>query len=243
MHLIPRIIAHRGASGHAPENTLAAMQKAKALGVEWVEFDVMLSSCGTPIIIHDETLKRTTQVRSRVAQHSYQQLARLDAGSWFSAEYKNERIPTLEQMLLCLRKLQLRAVVEIKPLKGEELVTARLCYRLLQQLWPERLSETLLASFSSLSLQALRELSSDQPLGYAMHRWDKHWHADVAKYNCATIHVNQRILTNKRLQQLKTSHCPILAYTVNRAKRAKKLFSWGLDGVFTDYPERIQAVL
>ena len=101
------IIAHRGASAEAPENTLAAFRRAIELGADGVEFDVRLAADGVPVVIHDATLKRTAGIDRRVADITSAELARLDVGSWFNRHhghladeaYALERIPTLERVL------------------------------------------------------------------------------------------------------------------------------------------------
>ncbi|MCC7269211.1 MAG: glycerophosphodiester phosphodiesterase, partial [Rhodocyclaceae bacterium] len=90
----PRLIAHRCGGALAPENTLAGLRKAFELGYRAVEFDVMLSGDGTPVLIHDETLERTTDGRGRVADTSDAELARLDAGSWRGAQFAGEPLPS-----------------------------------------------------------------------------------------------------------------------------------------------------
>src|SRR5688572_22496951 len=91
----PRVIAHRGASAYAPENTMAAFSRAHALGAQWIEFDVWLAACGEVVVLHDETLARTTNGYGRVTDFSYAALQPLDAGSWFGHQFRQEKILTL----------------------------------------------------------------------------------------------------------------------------------------------------
>src|SRR5262245_50973415 len=121
---LPLIIGHRGACGHAPENTLASLKKAHELGVLWVEFDVMLAGCGEPIIMHDTRLDRTTDQQGYVNEFTYQQIASFDAGGWFSEAYRGERVPTSKEFIHHLQQRQMSAVVEIKPYPGQEQLTA-----------------------------------------------------------------------------------------------------------------------
>jgi len=111
----PPVIAHRGGSAYAPENTLSAFTKAAQLGMQWVEFDVMLAACGTPIVFHDDLLDRTTNATGEVGVHAYTYLQTLDAGAWFNSKFSGERIPTLAQVLQFLKDVKLCANVEIKP--------------------------------------------------------------------------------------------------------------------------------
>ena len=92
---IPRVVGHRGAAGHAPENTLAGLRKAVELGATWVEFDVVLTGDGVPVLLHDDTLERTTNGRGSIAETALADVRSLDAGSWFSERFAGERVPTL----------------------------------------------------------------------------------------------------------------------------------------------------
>jgi glycerophosphoryl diester phosphodiesterase len=113
-----RIVSHRGWSGKAPENTLAAMELALAEpAIDMIEFDVHLSKDGVPVIIHDHTLDRTTNGKGAVKEHTLEQLRQFDAGAWFSPEFAGERIPTLEEVLQ-LTKGRCKLAVELKTKAG-----------------------------------------------------------------------------------------------------------------------------
>jgi len=116
----PRILAHRGGGTLAPENTLGAIRLGAEMGFKGVEFDVMLAGDGTPVLMHDRTLKRTTRARGEVAHTSYAELARLDAGSWHGKGWHGERIPRFEDAAHLCRSLGLWVNVEIKPAYGFE---------------------------------------------------------------------------------------------------------------------------
>lgn len=108
------IVAHRGWSGKAPENTIAAFELALAdSAIDMIEFDVHVTKDGVPVVIHDSTLERTTNGKGTIKEHTFEQLRQLDAGTWFSPEFKGERIPSLEEVLL-LSKGRCRLAVELK---------------------------------------------------------------------------------------------------------------------------------
>lgn len=111
--VLPPVIGHRGAAGHAPENTLASLEKAAALGVRWVEFDVKLTADAMVILFHDETLSRTTDGKGALADKKWADLRPLDAGGWFGPEFAGEHVPSLEEAVAALARLGLGAVVEI----------------------------------------------------------------------------------------------------------------------------------
>src|SRR3984885_3778804 len=109
------LIAHRGASGHAPENTLAAFKKAVTLGATFIETDLQLTKDARLVAIHDETVNRTTNGHGAVHDLSLYDLRKLDAGSWFGSEYAGERIPTLEEILEFSKKNDVVFYLELKP--------------------------------------------------------------------------------------------------------------------------------
>lgn len=233
---LPKLIAHRGASAYVPENTLAAVRKAHALGAKWIEFDVMLSGCGEAIIIHDSTLKRTTNGHGRVGKMPYADIIKLDAGSWFAPQFAGEKVPTLIEFLHCAAELKLGINVEIKPTRGMEQVTAQKALELLQNHWPAELP-LLVSSGSALSLKTLRTLDKNVSLGFILHHWGKAWKKILKQYNCISLHVNHQILAPTKVAKIKQIVPHVLAYTVNNSQRAQELFEWGVDAVFTDYPD------
>jgi glycerophosphoryl diester phosphodiesterase len=107
------LIAHRGASGHAPENTLIAVRRAMEMRAEMVEVDILLSKDGIPVLLHDPSLDRTTNGTGFVTDYTLEELKRLDAGSWFGEQFVGERIPTVDELLeFCKGKMALN--LEIK---------------------------------------------------------------------------------------------------------------------------------
>ena len=126
MSRLPRVIAHRGLSARAPENTLAAFRAAAGAGVPWVECDVQLTADGHAVLLHDETLDRTTDGTGRLADTPLAGLRGLDAGGWFDAAFAGESIPALSEALDLLAALGLGVNLEIKsgPGRGPEAARA-----------------------------------------------------------------------------------------------------------------------
>lgn len=236
---LPRIIAHRGASAWAPENTLAAFRKAAAIGARWVEFDVMLSACGEAIVIHDDTLERTTNGQGYVANYSYAQLQRLDSGAWFSDAYQGEKIPALTDVLLLLQQESLAANLEIKPSINIEYATVKKIMEQVKTLWTMQQLPLLISSFSRTILKQVRSISRESLLAFLMHEWQADWQACCDELNCVSVHVNHVILTPDKVTEIKNAKRLVLAYTVDNVLRAQELFSWGVDAVFSNCPEEI----
>ncbi len=158
------IIAHRGFSAIAPENTLAAFDLAIEAGADSIELDLRLSGDGVPVVIHDETLKRTTRMRGLVSQTPWQQLRTLDAGGWFDEAFAGEGIPTLAETLDAVWQLPKSLYLDVKPHPTwtDDRISTTL--RLLgERGWLDR---CYVCSFDTHLLQRFREQSTEVHLGY-----------------------------------------------------------------------------
>lgn len=239
---LPSVIGHRGAASHAPENTLAGIRKAAALGVRMIEVDAKLTSDGVPILMHDDALDRTTSGFGPVREKSLAAIRTLDAGSWFGDGFADEPVPTLAEALdLCL-SLGLAVNLEIKPCKGRERETAEASLAAARDIWPSDRPPPLISSFARASLVAALELAPDWPRGYLFDRRPKNWRAEIEALEPSTLNTAHKRLTAKIAAELKATGFPLLAYTVNDPKRARELFEMGVDGVFSDAPDVILAV-
>lgn len=235
----PPVIAHRGASHLAPENTMAAFIKAAQLGAKWVEFDVMLAASGEAIIFHDETLSRTTNGKGMVAESTFTKLSTLDAGGWFAPQYSGERIPLLKDVLQFLKEMNMAAVVEIKPLVGEEEQTVLRTLEAVDALFKERDSSILFSSFSLPSLKYLRQRSHHCQIGLLLDEWEPGWEQKCLNLKCVSVHVNEAILTQEKANKIKEMGMKLCAYTVNDLSRASELYAIGVDALFTDVPDQL----
>jgi len=230
----PRVVGHRGGGVLAPENTLAGIRKAAAMGCGAVEFDVMLSADKVPLLIHDETLDRTTSGRGAVAATPYAELASLDAGAWFGPEYRGERVPSLEQAGKLCVELGLWANVEIKPARGLERETAAAAANLALKLWHGASPAPLLSSFQPVSLETARAAAPQLDRGYLTDRIGSGWDEAARALGCASVHCNCKYLTEAQANEVRAGGYWLLCYTVNDPEIARRLFSWGTDAIFTD---------
>jgi glycerophosphoryl diester phosphodiesterase len=237
----PRIIAHRGASHDAPENTMAALEKAAQLGATWVEFDVMRTQDGEAIVFHDDQLDRTTNGRGAVADTSYATIATLDAGAWFSPQYAGEKIPTFASYIQKAAALGLGINVEIKPTEGQAQKTAQAIVAILQKYWPSRAPAPLISSFSVEALITACALDASLQLGLLLDEWTAGWQDIVQQLSCISIHVaHSLLLDDKQVKNIKTYAPYLCAYTVDDRKRAADLFAMGVDAVFTNRPNLLK---
>lgn len=237
MFLHQQVIGHRGASAYAPENTFAAFEKAKALGCQMIEFDVMLSADGDALVFHDDTLNRTTNGRGVFAQYDAAYLTSLDAGRWFSRKFSGEKIPTLAEVLVWLQVADMTANIEIKPCPGfmEETTVAVLTQ--LSQHWSPDKALPLVSSFDHDALKLCRSIAPEMPLGVLFDKWQENWLLIATELAAYSVHANRRCLTKARVAEIQQNGYKVCAYTVNRKRQAMKLFDWGVDAIFSDYPD------
>lgn len=243
MLVLPKVIGHRGAKAYAPENTLASINVAADLGIEWVELDVKLTSDGTAIIFHDDELDRCTDMSGLVAQTDWQTISELDAGTWFSESFMHERIPTLEQALDTILARNLGVNLEIKPCPGREVETAEVMLDIASRIWPDDRPPPLISSFSQVSLEVALDMIQEWPRGMLMEEHLKNW-KELADYlQAATINIDGRKAGREEIEDYIDSRRPVMAYTINDPLLAQKLIRWGVDSVFSDNPDTIREAL
>lgn len=235
----PKIVAHRGGGRLAPENTLAAIRLGAALGFRGVEFDVMLAGDGTPVLMHDETLARTTGARGEVARTPYARLAELDAGAWRGRKWRGERIPTFEQAARLCRELGLWANVEIKPAAGYERRTGEAVALAARELWRGAALPPVLSSFSPVSLAAARTAAPELPRGLLVGHIPERWREAMQDLECIALHCNYRALKPDVAEAVRDADYGLLCWTVNDRRTAHRLLGWGVNCLVTDALERI----
>ncbi len=235
----PRVIGHRGAALAAPENTLAGFCMAAAVNVTWVEFDVRLTRDGHCILLHDDTLDRTTNGNGPAAALTFEEIRRLDAGGWFGTDFVGQPVPSLEETIDLLNKLDMGAVVELKPAPGAEAATGRAAAALLAERWPARLPPPVVSSFKPAALAAARDVAPHLARALLVGAVPRDWRRQAEALGCTMLHCDQRRLDAPTVGAVKAAGFPLFAYTVNLPKRAQELFSWGTDAVFSDCPDRV----
>ncbi len=239
---LPPVIGHRGAAGRAPENTLAGLRLAKALGCRWVEFDVRLTGDGALVLCHDPRIERTTGGSGPVSGQTLAAIRKQDAGSWFAPRFAGERVPTLEEALRLCAELGLGANIELKADRGRDYATAAAVAAALARL-DGAPPPVLASSFLPASLAALRRLAAGVPRGILFRLVPRNW-AEIARLlGCAAIGADHRRLLPRRIADIRAAGYPLMAYTVNDPARARLLFEWGVTSVFSDAPDIILAAV
>jgi glycerophosphoryl diester phosphodiesterase len=219
----PRIIAHRCGGALAPENTLIGLEAAARLGCRAVEFDVMLTSDREPILIHDETLERTTRCTGRVAD---QTLAQIRACA--------PEVPTLAEAIGACRRLGLWANVELKPAIGHEEETGAIVGAWLAVHWA---GNGVVSSFSAKSALAARRFLPDAAFAILFEALPGDWQAQCASLGAAAVHLDADRVDAATATCLRESGLAWACYTVNDRANAKRLFELGCAAVFSDRPD------
>jgi glycerophosphoryl diester phosphodiesterase len=187
----------------------------------------MLSGDGTPVLIHDETLERTTNGAGRVCKTPDSLLFSLDAG-------KGERIPRFAEAAALCRELGLLANVEIKPAAGHELTTAEVVAQATADLWRGAAVQPLLSSFSLAALEVARDVAPEISRGVLFEAPPAGWLAELRRLRAISLHCDADLLRDEVLAEARAHAIPVLCYTVNAPEQAEMLFARGVSGLFTD---------
>lgn len=233
----PMIFAHRGASAHAPENTIAAFQLAVQQGADGIELDVTLCANGRVVVIHDETVDRTTLGSGRVREMFLHELRCLDAGSHFDVAFRGEPIPTLEQVFdavghktfINIELKNLRSPFDNLPDKVAALVRRH-----------NVAGRVLFSSFIPWSLRRIRRLLPEVPVGLLAYRglagaWARGW-LGQALVPYQSLHIYLEDVNERLIERVHEEDRKAFVFTVNQASDMFRLFDMGVDGIFTDDP-------
>lgn len=240
--MLPRVIGHRGAALHAPENTLAGLREAARQGCRWVEIDVRLTADGGLVLMHDPTVDRTTTAAGRVRELALAEIAGIDAGARFDAAWAGEPVPALADAIGVAHALALRLDIELKCDPGDSAAAAAALVREVGRAWKAD-EPPLISSFDHAALSAVRADRADLPVAVVTPALSDAWRESFEALGAASLHVGERGLTRQAVGPSVAEGIEIGVYTVNDAARAKELLSWGVTGIFSDRPGAIAAAL
>jgi glycerophosphoryl diester phosphodiesterase len=236
--LWPLWIAHRGAGKLAPENTLAALRLGAQHGYRAFECDVKLSSDGMPFLLHDATLERTSNARGVAGDRTWAELARIDAGSWHSAAFAGEPLPTLATIAEFCRAGDHALNIEIKPTPGVERRTGDVVAREAERLWAGRTTPPLLSSFPADALEGARVGAPQLPRALLIDSLYDGWFEAAQRLGCVAVVANHKLFSREMVERLHAANQWALCYTVNDESAARALLGMGLDGLITDAVDR-----
>lgn len=226
---LPKVIGHRGAAAYSPENTLESFREARRRGATWVETDIKLTADGVPIVMHDESLKRTTGVDRLVAETPRAELP--------------PAVPTFEEAIACFGEEGLGCNVEIKPCPGREAETGRAVVETLRRCWPARLPEPVLSSFKDASLAAAYSAAPEFARALLIGQIGDDWRVRAEAVGAGGINTNGEKLTAVRAVEIRKAGYTLSVYTIDDGDVAKALVGMGVDCIITDAPDVILAAL
>ena len=230
-----QVMAHRGASAQAPENTLAAVEAAIASGAEWVEIDIQETADGKVVVIHDSDLKKIAGVDLKIWDATTEKLRSIDIGSWFSPEFKNERVPTLEQVLLAC-KGRIRVNIELKYYGHNDRLEER-CVKTVESV--DMASDIVVMSLDLKGIQKIRALRPGWKIGLLTSVTV----GDPTKLDLDFLAVNANFITRALVKRSHKAGKKVFAWTVNDPVGMSTMMSRGVDGIITDEPAMAVAVL
>ncbi|WP_379135702.1 glycerophosphodiester phosphodiesterase [Paenibacillus sp. sgz500958] len=233
--------AHRGASAVCPENTMTAFRRSLELGATGIETDVQLTKDGQLILIHDEDLKRTTNGTGNVKDKTLEELRMLDAGSWFSADYSGEKLPTLQELLQLLQGTDIILNIELKngvflyPGMEEKVIAAVREFRMEERV--------ILSSFNHYSLAHCKSLAPEIRTGIlyieGLYRpWDY-----AATLGATALHAYEYAVLPELVTEAAEHSMDYHPFTVNNPERMKQLIDAGVSGIITDVPDVLAGLL
>ncbi len=239
----PVIIAHRGASSYAPENTLAAFNLALHQGADGIELDAKLTADEHIVVIHDQTVDRTTEGHGRVNDLTLSEIRKLDAGSHFDIAFKGEPVPTLEDVFRAVGQLtyiniELTNYASLSDSLPEKVAKLVVKYKLQQRVF--------FSSFNPIALIRIKRLLPEVPIGLLALPGNKGWLARswIARFlSYDYLHPEQTDVTQELVKSLHHRKKKIYVYTVNDIQSMQRLFMLNVDGIFTDDPPQARRIL
>ncbi len=236
------VVAHRGASGSAPENTMAAFHKAVVAGADMIELDVRLTKDFHIVVHHDRNVRRTTNGKGNICDLTLQQLRVFDAGSWFNPTFRRERIPTLREVMEFLLPTNVSLNIEVKT-DGDPRKRIRFEECVILIIMEKRFEErALVSSFDHRFIKRMHELFPDIRTGALYHpvRDARKKPSTLCSrigattFICRHTQLRPRMVTNAH-----SHHLSIAAYGVNTVRHFEKVAKLGVDAVVTDWPEKL----
>ncbi len=228
--------AHRGASAIAPENTIAAFRAAAEAGAKWVELDVALSADDELIVIHDDSVDRTSSGKGSLGDLTADEISALDGGAWFDVRYAGERIPTLGETIAALGELGLSANVEIKQHPHHKSLDQLV--RAVQAEIAKRAPATriMISSFDAECLKAMHTLEPELEMAMLWVEVPPDWEAVLASIPAKTIHMHYKAVSIGLLEHMRERDIKVRVWTCNDPVELVSFWNAGLTGVITDNP-------
>lgn len=235
------ILAHRGASAFAPENTIEAVELAARMGATWIETDVQLTADGKLVMIHDKRLERTTNGKGYVAKHNLSDIQSLDAGGWFADRFRGLRPPTLGEFVECIISNGLNLQLELKETSGREHELVDAVCDALKRIWPFDERSLFLSGFSERCLRRAAERMPHIPRALTTVYVPQDPDGLAEEIGVQIMHVQDEFTDADAIRTIRQSSVEFAVATVNDRERAQELLDAGVQSILTDNPRILQA--
>ena len=236
-------IAHRGASGHAPENTMAAFRRAVEFGARFIETDLQLSRDARVLAMHDFTLDRTTTGKGDVHQLPLNQIRALDAGGWFGERgeksYAGEKVPTLEEILDLAKQYDVIFYLEIKA--GQQWGIEHVVVATLRDY--NAGARVVILSFDPAALDTIHRLDSTIMTGFLCEHPASDLVERTVRAGARQLVARGDLITLDVIEKAHHAGLQVVAWTINEVEQMQRLIAIGVDGIITDYPDRLLGML
>ena len=234
------IVGHRGASGYAPENTLPSFEKALACGANMIEFDVHLSKDDHLVVIHDPSVDRTTNGSGLIREMTLKQIKKLDAGSWFSPEFKGVTIPTFEETVNLIKG---RAKFQIEIKNSDLYKDKELEEKLVKAVYDSGIREdSIITSFKFSSIKKIKEIDSRIRVALIFDNNPKDPWEDICSIRGEVLNPKWTWITSEKVQKAHDKGILICTWVVNDIDKMRHLLALGVDGITTDFPDKLKSL-
>jgi glycerophosphoryl diester phosphodiesterase len=230
------IMAHRGASAVAPENTLIAYKKAIEMGADYAELDVRQTKDGAVVLMHDKTVYRTTGVKGFVWDFTLAELKKLDAGSWFGEDFKGEPIPTLQEVIR-LAKGRMKLNIEVKISEKEPGIAQKVVDIVHAENFGQ---DCIITSFDRETVEIFKAIAPELRTGYI---FEKEYSADVFEGNWDALSCQHELVDAEFVRRAKEKGKKVYVWTLDEREEMLRLIGLGVDGIITDKPDLLKSVL
>jgi glycerophosphoryl diester phosphodiesterase len=233
--------AHRGASAYFPENTMLSFEKALEMGCTGIETDVQMTKDGVLVLIHDEMVNRTTNGDGLVKDYTYSELTKLDAGSWMGEEFTGNSIPTVEELIYLVKDKNIIIDFEIKT---GVVIYEDIEQKLIELIYKHRIAhKVILSSFNHYSIAKCNKISKEISTGilYMAGIYKPYDYAKTVGANA--IHPYFLAINEEVIKQTKKHRIKVNVFTVDDEKYMKSFLAMEVDGIITDYPDKLNKIM
>jgi len=235
--LTSKIMAHRGLSSLAPENSLSALRQAAEQGCQWVEIDAVACGDGTIVMWHDNSVDRCSDGTGLLSEHNATSITTLDCGAWFSDSFQGEKMATIEEAIILIQSLGLGLNLEFKLYENSPEKVVAPALAILQKHW-KHFDKLIISSFDQAALEYCHHHQPKLQLGKLYDQIPENWLSQMQSINAVSCHCNYKLLQKAQVKAIKAAGYEVYCYTPNDPEIVKAYWDWGVDAVITDYPQR-----